>query len=117
MCKPGFGCERPECASSTGICGSTTFGTGELDPYGYWRFPCEECEKAWEEHEEKLRSENTLEITGTIRSTLYDVLCHNCDWTTTAIRPVNSEFICVKCGVHENMGEVVYTYMKREDIL
>jgi hypothetical protein len=49
MAKEGFGCERPECCSSTGICGATTFGTGELSAYGYWQFPCEICEKAWAE--------------------------------------------------------------------
>ncbi len=27
---------------STGICGSTTFGHGKLDDYGYWKIPCAE---------------------------------------------------------------------------
>ena len=26
-----------------------TFGTGELDDYGYWEFPCGECARAFEE--------------------------------------------------------------------
>lgn len=47
MAKEGFGCGRPECCSSTGICDNMTFGTGELDYYGYWEFPCKECEEAW----------------------------------------------------------------------
>jgi hypothetical protein len=47
MAKQGFGCERPECASSSGIDGSTTFGTGKLDANGFWEFPCEECGNAW----------------------------------------------------------------------
>ena len=37
------------CKVSTGICGSLTFGTGELDNYGYWEKPCLECAKAWRE--------------------------------------------------------------------
>lgn len=41
-----FGCKRKKCRASTGICGSITFGTGELDSNGYWEFPCKECEKA-----------------------------------------------------------------------
>ncbi len=48
--KKGFGCERPECCTSTGIDESTTFGTGELDQYGFWEFPCKKCEEAWYKH-------------------------------------------------------------------
>jgi hypothetical protein len=29
-----------DCNTSTGICGSTTRGTGRLDFNGYWEFPC-----------------------------------------------------------------------------
>ena len=28
------------CKISTGICNSLTFGSGELDDYGYWEKPC-----------------------------------------------------------------------------
>ena len=42
------GCSNPECCASTGICGSATFGSGELDKYGYWEFPCNECARAYE---------------------------------------------------------------------
>jgi hypothetical protein len=38
------GCGRPECRVSTGICGSLTFGTGELDFNGYWEHPCSLCQ-------------------------------------------------------------------------
>jgi hypothetical protein len=31
------------CGVSTGICERLTFGGGELDDYGYWEFPCDEC--------------------------------------------------------------------------
>lgn len=43
-----------KCGASTGICGSITFGSGELDTNGYWEFPCFACardfEKAHPEH-------------------------------------------------------------------
>jgi len=48
MARPDFGCGRPECCASTGIHDKTTFGTGDLDSYGFWEFPCKECEEEWE---------------------------------------------------------------------
>lgn len=53
MAKKGFGCEREECCASTGIDGSATFGTGGLDCNGYWEYPCEICEQAWSDMENK----------------------------------------------------------------
>jgi hypothetical protein len=41
-------CGNPECGTSTGICERVTFGSGELDPYGYWEHPCRPCAEAWE---------------------------------------------------------------------
>jgi hypothetical protein len=32
--------ERCQCKTSTGIDGSITRGTGKLDDFGYWEFPC-----------------------------------------------------------------------------
>jgi hypothetical protein len=43
-------CGNPECSVSTGICDSLTFGSGEVDFYGYWEKPCSICARA---HEEK----------------------------------------------------------------
>ena len=43
-----FGCGRPECHASTGICERITFGTGKLDEYGYWEHGCDKCARAWE---------------------------------------------------------------------
>jgi hypothetical protein len=44
--------KRPEghekCHSSTGIHGPMTFGSGELNEYGYWENPCYECARAFE---------------------------------------------------------------------
>ena len=37
------------CTASSGIHEGITFGTGELDDYGYWERPCWECARAWEE--------------------------------------------------------------------
>lgn len=34
------------CGVSSGICGRMTFGSGELDPNGYWEFPCKPCARA-----------------------------------------------------------------------
>jgi len=48
-----FGCGDSDCGASTGICGSMTFGKGNLDYYGYWEFPCKVCEKAWKDLNEK----------------------------------------------------------------
>lgn len=42
------GCGNEECMVSTGISGATTFGSGELDEYGYWEEPCTICARAWE---------------------------------------------------------------------
>jgi len=39
---------KHECGASTGFCGAITFGTGELDDYGYWEYPCDECARDWE---------------------------------------------------------------------
>ena len=41
------------CYVSTGICGRFTFGSGILDAYSYWEFPCYKCAR---EHEEKFNS-------------------------------------------------------------
>lgn len=43
------GCSNKECKISSGICGRLTFGSGELDDYGYWEFPCAECARQWEQ--------------------------------------------------------------------
>lgn len=47
MARKGFGCERKNCSSSTGIHNGITFGTGCLDDYGFWQFPCDQCEQHW----------------------------------------------------------------------
>lgn len=36
-------CKDPHCSASTGICGAITYGTGELDEWGYWQFSCRVC--------------------------------------------------------------------------
>lgn len=41
-------CGNPDCSTSTGICGSTTFGWGKLDDYGYWEIPCSTCARHYE---------------------------------------------------------------------
>jgi hypothetical protein len=47
--RPAF--RRPhdsDCCSSTTIAGEISFGTGELDDYGFWQFPCRLCAEAYE---------------------------------------------------------------------
>jgi len=39
-------CGNTDCGVSTGICGELTFGSGTLDPDGYWEIPCETCREA-----------------------------------------------------------------------
>ena len=36
------------CFISSGIHDGLTFGTGELDEYGYFEKPCYECAREWE---------------------------------------------------------------------
>lgn len=50
-------CDNRDCQVSSDMDGNPTFGSGELNDYGYWSNPCEECaryheakfpgEKAW----------------------------------------------------------------------
>lgn len=35
--------DHSQCCFSTGICGNSTAGQGELDYNGYWEFPCSLC--------------------------------------------------------------------------
>lgn len=41
-------CGNRNCGTSTGICGSTTHGYGELDQNGYWYHPCFVCARHYE---------------------------------------------------------------------
>lgn len=41
-------CGNPMCGVSTGIHGGLTFGSGELDEYGFWQVPCCACARAHE---------------------------------------------------------------------
>jgi len=131
MAKKGFGCERPECSSSTGVCGSTTFGTGNLDFYGYWEFPCKECENAWKLWEKwsdkdecelsKVtksidRTENVMEITYATTISAYNIQCRRCNWVTMMVRPTNGKFVCENCGAHTKMGPVIDKYLAKKGI-
>ena len=43
-------CENPKCSCSTGIHEGLTFGSGELDDWGYWEEPCDVCARAYEKN-------------------------------------------------------------------
>lgn len=51
-------CGITGCSISTGICGRLTFGSGDLDPNGYWEFACRLCAadhaKEHKEYEEEV---------------------------------------------------------------
>ena len=42
------GCGRKECGASSGFSEELTFGSGELDDWGYWEFPCRLCAESFE---------------------------------------------------------------------
>jgi hypothetical protein len=44
--------QKCDCNTSTGICGNITRGTGRLDFYGYWEFPCPHGNTLEKYHEE-----------------------------------------------------------------
>lgn len=37
-------CGNADCSTSTGIDDYLTFGSGDLDDYGFWEHPCAICE-------------------------------------------------------------------------
>ncbi len=41
-------CGNSMCGRSTGIHEGLTFGSGELDEYGYWEKPCGICAADWD---------------------------------------------------------------------
>jgi len=41
-------CGNPECCASTNIAGHASFGSGELDDYGFWEKPCGICARKYE---------------------------------------------------------------------
>lgn len=45
------GCGRPDCMATSSIAEMLSFGSGELDNYGFWEFPCEQCARAFEKLE------------------------------------------------------------------
>ena len=50
-------CENLNCSASSGFDGGITFGSGILDPYGYWQFPCRVCAEDFDTRKEETRKE------------------------------------------------------------
>lgn len=50
-------CGNPKCSTSTGIHEGLTFGSGELDDYGFWERPCSICARDWDKQRPKLKRE------------------------------------------------------------
>ena len=46
-------CGNSKCRASTGIHDGMTFGSGKLDHYGYWQFPCRPCAEQWDKNKEE----------------------------------------------------------------
>ena len=46
-------CGNPNCCTSTAISEHLTFGSGELDEYGFWEKPCWVCARAYEKEHPK----------------------------------------------------------------
>jgi hypothetical protein len=55
-------CNNPECGSSCGFSGEMTYGSGRLDPYGYWQFPCRECAADFDSRKEQIKQEIRQEL-------------------------------------------------------
>ncbi len=41
-------CNNPDCCASTNIAGYASFGSGELDEWGFWEKPCSVCARSYE---------------------------------------------------------------------
>lgn len=53
--------DHSKCGISMTICERFSLGQGNLDEFGYWEIPCEECAKEFrEELKEKFPNENFL---------------------------------------------------------
>lgn len=50
-------CSNTQCGASSAITEQMTFGTGYLDPNGYWEFPCRACAAAWDARREQRKDE------------------------------------------------------------
>ena len=47
-------CGNPDCCCSTSIDDTTiTYGSGELNEFGFWEFPCKICAKVAKDRGEK----------------------------------------------------------------
>lgn len=55
-------CNNPECCASSGFSGEITYGSGRLDPYGYWQFPCRECAADFDSRKEQIKEEIRQEL-------------------------------------------------------
>ena len=62
------------CNTSTGICGSITRGTGQLDFNGYWEFPCTHGNAFTEYHEEDYEETDACKTLCVWRSQLHNTV-------------------------------------------
>jgi hypothetical protein len=57
-------CGNPECSCSTGIHEGLTFGSGELDDWGYWSKPCQVCARANDAKQKETRAKIAKELSA-----------------------------------------------------
>lgn len=67
-------CGNPECALSTGIDDHLSFGSGELDEFGYWKHPCELCAREHEKQQPEMGKCRPFEKPEDISSPTLDEL-------------------------------------------
>lgn len=84
-------CNNPECACSTGIHEGLTYGSGELDDYGYWEFPCWECARNGDILNKNTLKEEILKLiwSGKTRKEAIKELKENNEWLFIKCWPWN----------------------------
>ena len=81
------------CSVSTGIHDGLTFGKGDLDPHGFWEFPCFECARIAEERDN--------EPTGTYWP-----------WEKQVSAETKSQEIIILHKVREALSDTEYEFLK-----
>lgn len=93
------------CAVSKGICGNLTYGWGELNPSGYWEYPCDYCaNKEYPVADQNLENshDDLPSMEQMMTETIEDVrkrTCGICNKTLKTIQGRKDHQKNSKCGV------------------
>lgn len=82
--KPAKHCGNPECATSTGICGATTHGRGDLCHNGYWSRPCYICARHYEDKPDEDWPYSQVHVT-------HCCVVHGCKYSESTCPVVNQQ--------------------------